>query len=152
MDFQKVANEVAEKILSYSQDESGWKLSKNSDTAISYTVTHSYGMGLISSRDFVDLIHIKRYEGGIITTNSVSVKYLQCPPSASAVRGHNNPCGYVCSPLAEKPTHSKLVVFIQPDLGGMLPRSIVESALPNNLINLVNDTRLGLKTFFTTAP
>nr|XP_014343066.1 PREDICTED: stAR-related lipid transfer protein 6 [Latimeria chalumnae] len=133
MDFQKVANEVAEKILSYSQDESGWKLSKNSknvtvswkpsneyggnlyrgegiieeapekiipfmylpeyrskwdkalksycllerldeDTAISYTVTHSYGMGLISSRDFVDLIHIKRYEGGIITTNCKSNK------------------------------------------------------------------------------
>ncbi|KAJ8415628.1 hypothetical protein AAFF_G00426080 [Aldrovandia affinis] len=91
------------------------------DTAICHTVTHSYGMGLISSRDFVDLLRIKRYDGGIVTTNSISVDYPQCPPSSAHVRGHNNPCGYVCSPLTENPGHSKLVVFIQPDLGGMLP-------------------------------
>ncbi|XP_058880365.1 stAR-related lipid transfer protein 6-like [Acipenser ruthenus] len=39
------------------------------DTVISHTITHSYGLGLISSRDFVDLINVKRYEGGIVTTN-----------------------------------------------------------------------------------
>ncbi|MBN3314903.1 STAR6 protein, partial [Atractosteus spatula] len=116
------------------------------NTAICHTVTHSYGMGLISSRDFVDLISVKRYEEGIITTNSVSVDYAQCPPSPAHIRGHNNPCGYVCTPLPKSPGHSKLVVFIQPDLGGMLPQSIVESALPNNLINLINDTRTGIKT------
>ncbi|MBN3283691.1 STAR6 protein, partial [Polyodon spathula] len=115
------------------------------DTVISHTVTHSYGLGLISSRDFVDLINIKRYEGGIVTTNSVSVDYLKCLPSPSHVRGHNNPCGYICSPLREAPGHSKLVVFIQPDLGGMLPRSVVESAIPNNIVNLINDTRTGIK-------
>ncbi|XP_006626710.1 stAR-related lipid transfer protein 6 isoform X3 [Lepisosteus oculatus] len=116
------------------------------NTAICHTVTHSYGMGLISSRDFVDLIRVKRYEEGIITTNSVSVDYAQCPPSPAHIRGHNNPCGYVCTPLPKSPGHSKLVVFIQPDLGGILPQSIVESALPNNLINLINDTRTGIKT------
>ncbi|XP_066567062.1 stAR-related lipid transfer protein 6 [Amia ocellicauda] len=115
------------------------------DTAICHTVTHSYGMGLISSRDFVDLVRVKRYEGGIVTTNSMSVDYPECPPSPSHIRGHNNPCGYVCSPLPQSPGHSKLVVFIQPDLGGRLPRSLVESALPNNIINLINDTRAGIK-------
>ncbi|XP_041091378.1 stAR-related lipid transfer protein 6-like isoform X1 [Polyodon spathula] len=204
MDYLQIADEVVQKIWSYNQDDSGWKLAKNSknvtvswkpsneyagnlyrgegiiedtpekiipfmylpeyrnkwdtavksytfleridqDTVISHTVTHSYGLGLISSRDFVDLINIKRYEGGIVTTNSVSVDYLKCLPSPSHVRGHNNPCGYICSPLREAPGHSKLVVFIQPDLGGMLPRSVVESAIPNNIVNLINDTRTGIK-------
>ncbi|XP_009698923.1 PREDICTED: stAR-related lipid transfer protein 6, partial [Cariama cristata] len=115
------------------------------DTGIYHSVTHSYGMGLISSRDFVDLLHVKPYPGDILTTNSVSVEYSSCPPTPSCVRGYNNPCGYVCSPLPENPEHSKLVVFIQPQLGGMLPGSVVETALPNTLINLITETRAGLK-------
>ncbi|XP_028658401.1 stAR-related lipid transfer protein 6-like isoform X2 [Erpetoichthys calabaricus] len=115
------------------------------DTVICHTVTHSYGMGLISSRDFVDLVKIKKYEGGIITTNSRSIDYQACLPSPSCVRGYNNPCGYVCSSLPQSPGHSRLTIFIQPDLGGMLPRSLVESALPNNIINLINDAQAGLK-------
>ncbi|MEE6457859.1 hypothetical protein FKM82_000075 [Ascaphus truei] len=203
MDYQKIAADVSQKILLYSQDTTGWKLTKSTknvvvswkasneyagniyrgegvieetpdkiiqfmylpeyrskwdkalqsysliehideDTAICHTVTHSYGMGLISSREFVDLIHIKKYEGGVVTTN-FSVEYANCPVSTSHVRGHNNPCGYVCSTLPENLAHSKLVVFIQPELGGLLPRSVVESALPSNLVNLINDTRVGLK-------
>nr|XP_009943492.1 PREDICTED: stAR-related lipid transfer protein 6 [Opisthocomus hoazin] len=204
MDYKKAADEVAEKILLYSQDTSGWrviKVSKNvtvsskpskeyegniyrgegiikevpqkiipfmylpehrnkwdkalqsykllekidQDTGIYHSVTHSYGMGLISSRDFVDLLHVKQYPGGIFTTNSVSVEYSSCPPAPSCVRGYNYPCGYVCSPLPENPEHSKLVVFIQPQLGGMLPSSVVETALPATLINLITDTRAGLQ-------
>ncbi|KAM9214221.1 stAR-related lipid transfer protein 6 [Leptosomus discolor] len=204
MDYKKIVDEVSEKILSYSQDTSGWrvvKVSKNvtvsskpskeyagniyrgegiikevpskiipfmylpeyrnkwdkalqsyklleridQDTGIYHSVTHSYGMGLISSRDFVDLLHVKPYPGDILTTNSVSVEYSSCPPTPSCVRGYNNPCGYVCSPLPENPEHSKLVVFIQPELGGMLPGSLVETALPTTLINLITETRAGLK-------
>ncbi|XP_049650254.1 stAR-related lipid transfer protein 6 [Accipiter gentilis] len=204
MDYKKIADEVSEKILSYNQDTSGWrviKISKNvtvsskpskeyagniyrgegiikevpskiipfmylpeyrnkwdkalqsyklleridQDTGIYHSVTHSYGMGLISSRDFVDLLHVKPYPGDILTTNSVSVEYSSCPPTPSCVRGYNNPCGYVCSPLPENPEHSKLVVFIQPELGGMLPSSVVETALPTTLINLITETRAGLK-------
>ncbi|XP_030324407.1 stAR-related lipid transfer protein 6, partial [Calypte anna] len=115
------------------------------DTGIYHSVTQSYGMGLISSRDFVDLLHVKPYPGGILTTNSVSVEYSSCPPTPSCVRGFNNPCGYVCSPLPENPQHSKLVVFIQPELGGRLPCSVVETALPTTLINLITETRAGLQ-------
>ncbi|NXO03179.1 STAR6 protein, partial [Rhinopomastus cyanomelas] len=204
MDYKKIAEEVADKILSYSQDTSGWKVIKVSknvtvsskpsqeyagnlyrgeglieevprkiipfmylpeyrskwdttlrsykllekldqDTGIYHSVTRSYGMGLISSRDFVDLLHVKPYPGDVLTTNSVSVEDSRCPPSPSCVRGYNKPCGYVCSPLPENPEHSKLVVFIQPELGGMLPVSVVESALPATLISLITDTRAGLK-------
>ncbi|KAG8456770.1 hypothetical protein GDO86_002523 [Hymenochirus boettgeri] len=204
MDYENIAADVSQKILSYSQDTTGWKSAKsteniivswkpsneysgniyrgegiieetpekiipfmylpeyrskwdkalqyytilehiNKDTVICQSISHSYGMGLISSREFVDLIHIKRYDGGIITTNSVSVDYAGCPVSSKHVRGFNNPCGYVCSPLPENPAHSKLVVFIQPELGGLLPRSVVESALPNNVLNLIANSKAGLK-------
>ncbi|XP_023659010.2 stAR-related lipid transfer protein 6 [Paramormyrops kingsleyae] len=124
------------------------------ETFICHTVTHSYGMGLISSRDFVDLVKVKRYNGGIVTTNSVSVDYPQCPPCSPHIRGHNNACGYVCSPLMGTPSRSQLEVYIQPDLGGMLPRTVVEAALPNNIIDLVNSARAGLKakTMESTGP
>ncbi|KAM4710410.1 stAR-related lipid transfer protein 6-like isoform 1-T2 [Discoglossus pictus] len=45
------------------------------DTSICHIITYSYGMGIISSREFIDLLHVKRYEGGVVTTNSVSVEY-----------------------------------------------------------------------------
>ncbi|XP_043931071.1 stAR-related lipid transfer protein 6 [Protopterus annectens] len=210
MDYNNIADEVTEKILSYWKDDCGWKLAKHAkgvtvswkpsteyaghlyrgegiieeipekiipfmylpdhrkkwdqslksyrlaevidqDTMISHSITHSYGMGIISSRDFVDLIRIKRYPCGTITTNSVSVKCTSCPPNAASVRGHNNPCGYVCSPLPENPAHSKIMVFVQPELGGMLPHSVVEAAVPNNLISLISDVRDGLKTLRGTA-
>lgn len=50
-----------------------------------------------------------------------------------------------CSFHDRNPEHSKLVVFIQPELGGMLPGSVVETALPTTLINLITETRAGLK-------
>ncbi|XP_053556383.1 stAR-related lipid transfer protein 6 [Bombina bombina] len=209
MDYFKIAADVSEKILSYNQDTTGWKLVKSSknvvvswkpsneypgniyrgegvmegtpekiipfmylpeyrskwdkalqhysllerideDTAICHIVTHSYGMGIISSREFIDLIHIRKFDGGVITTNSVSVEYEKFPVSTSShVRGHNNPCGYVCSPIPNDPSHSKLVAFIQPELGGLLPRSVVESAIPSNIVNLINDARTGLKQYLS---
>ncbi|XP_018426473.1 PREDICTED: stAR-related lipid transfer protein 6 [Nanorana parkeri] len=117
------------------------------DTVIGHTITHSYGMGLISSREFVDLIHIRRYDGGVVTTNSVSLEYEKCPVTSDRIRGFNNPCGYICSPLPENPAHSKLVVFIQTELGGLLPRALVESALPSNIIGLITNVREGTKKF-----
>ncbi|KAM5194636.1 stAR-related lipid transfer protein 6 isoform 1-T2 [Mantella aurantiaca] len=115
------------------------------DTVICHSITHSYGMGLISSREFVDLVHIKKYEGGIVSTNSKSIEYEKCPVTSSHVRGFNYPCGYVCSPLPENPAHSKISVYIQTELGGLLPRSLVEAALPSNVINLINNAREGIK-------
>ncbi|XP_069819255.1 stAR-related lipid transfer protein 6 [Dendropsophus ebraccatus] len=204
MDYKKMADDVSQKILSYSQDTSGWKVIKSTknvtvswkpskeysgnlyrgegiieeipekvipfmylakyrskwdsalksysiledideDTVICHCISHSYGMGIISSREFVDLVHIRRYDGGVVTTNSISVEYDKCPRTSSHVRGYNNPCGYICSPLPENPAHSRLVVYLQPDLGGLLPRAVVEAALPNNVVGLISDAREKIK-------
>lgn len=204
MDYKKISDEISQKILSYHEDTSGWKLAKSpkdiivswkpskeysgniyrgegiieevpekvipfmyidehrrkwdkalkhysiidridQDTVISRSITHTYGMGLISSREFVDLIHIRRYDGGVVTTNTISIDYEKCPVNSSNVRGFNNPCGYICSPLPENPAHSKLVAYIQPELGGLLPQSVVESVLPSNVVSLIINVREGLK-------
>ncbi|XP_040193102.1 stAR-related lipid transfer protein 6 [Rana temporaria] len=207
MDYKKIADEISQKILSYSEDTSGWKVAKSTndivvswkpsteysgniyrgegiikevpekvipflyidehrkkwdkslkfystlehidqDTLICRTITHSYGMGLISSREFVDLVHIRRYDGGVVTTNAlIYIDYEKCPENSSNVRGFNYPTGYICSPLPENPAHSKLVVYIQTELGGLLPRSVVESALPSNVIGLITSVREGIKHF-----
>ncbi|XP_038599844.1 stAR-related lipid transfer protein 6 isoform X1 [Tachyglossus aculeatus] len=117
----------------------------DADTFICHTVTHSFGMGSISPRDFVDLVHIKVYEGDVSIVSSVSVEYPQCSPSSSCIRGYNHPCGYVCSPLPENPSYSRLVVFVQPELRGNLPRPVIESALPTSLVNLISDLKDGIK-------
>ncbi|CAI9597922.1 unnamed protein product [Staurois parvus] len=207
MDYKKISDEVSQKVLSYHEDNSGWKPAKSTkdlivswkpsneysgniyrgegiieevpekviafmyidehrnkwdkslkyysilehidqDTVICQTITHSYGMGLISAREFVDLVHIRRYDGGVVTTNCISIDYEKCPVDSSNIRGFNYPTGYICSPLPENPAHSKLVVYIQPELGGLLPRSVVESALPSNVINLITGAREGIKKIF----
>ncbi|XP_075049844.1 stAR-related lipid transfer protein 6 [Mixophyes fleayi] len=204
MDYKKIADDIAQKMLTYSQDSTGWKVVKTTkdvivsmkpsnehsgniyrgegiieevpetiiplmylakyrpkwdktlksysiveefdkDTVICHCITHSYAMGVISPREFVDLVHVRRYDGGVVTTNSISLEHEKCPVTNSHVRGFNNPSGYVCSPLPENPAHSKFVVFIQPELGGLLPRSLVETALPSNVISLIDDARDGVK-------
>uniref|UniRef100_A0A8C3IRE1 Uncharacterized protein n=1 Tax=Chrysemys picta bellii TaxID=8478 RepID=A0A8C3IRE1_CHRPI len=43
------------------------------------------------------------------------------------------------------PEHSKLIVFIQPERGGMLLQSVVEIALLTTRINLITEARSGIK-------
>ncbi|KAM7166768.1 stAR-related lipid transfer protein 6 [Macrochelys suwanniensis] len=115
------------------------------DTGIHHSVTHSYGMGLISSRDCISVVCIKTYDGGIFTTNSVSVGYQKCLPSPSFIHGHKNPMWIFSSLSYRNPEHSKLIVFIQPERGGMLLPSVVEIALLTTLKNLITGARSGIK-------
>ncbi|XP_064295332.1 stAR-related lipid transfer protein 6 isoform X2 [Phalacrocorax carbo] len=177
MDYKKITDEVSEKILSYSQDTSGWRVIKVSkNVTISSKPSKEYagniyrGEGIIKEvpSKIIPFMYLPEYRNkwdkalqsyklleridqdtgiyhSVTHSYAVSVEYSSCPPTPSCVRGYNNPCGYVCSPLPENPEHSKLVVFIQPELGGMLPCSVVETALPTTLINLITETRAGLK-------
>ncbi|XP_044287550.1 stAR-related lipid transfer protein 6 [Varanus komodoensis] len=123
------------------------------DTFIFHSITHSYGFGLISPRDFVYIVHIKKYDdGNLMTTNSVSVDHPDYLPTPRYVRGSNFPSGYACSPHPENPDHSKLVAILQVDLGGMLMPSLVDSVMPMTLINLVTDCKSGFKSLKETIP
>uniref|UniRef100_A0A8D2GQ75 START domain-containing protein n=2 Tax=Urocitellus parryii TaxID=9999 RepID=A0A8D2GQ75_UROPR len=117
----------------------------DSDTFICHTITQSFAMGSISPRDFIDLVYIKRCEGNMNIISSKSVDFPEYPPSSNYVRGYNHPCGYVCSPLKENPAYSKLVMFVQTDMRGKLSPSIIEKAMPSNLVSFVLNAKDGIK-------
>ncbi|KAJ8030017.1 StAR-related lipid transfer protein 5 [Holothuria leucospilota] len=116
------------------------------DLIVGRSATHSVAMGLISSRDFVDLIAVRRYpEESIICTNSKSIQRKDCPPKDGYVRGVNYHGGTFCTPVEGEPDKCYVVNIVQTDLSGMLPKSVVESALPTNLIDFFRDLDEALK-------
>ncbi|XP_023570772.1 stAR-related lipid transfer protein 6 isoform X2 [Octodon degus] len=118
----------------------------DSGTLICHTITQSFAMGSISPRDFIDVVHIKYYEGNVTIISSKSVDFPGYPPTSDYIRGYNHPCGYVCSPLKENPAYSKLVMFVQTEMKGKLPPSVIEKTMPSNLINFVLNAKDGLRT------
>ncbi|XP_027624864.1 stAR-related lipid transfer protein 5 isoform X5 [Tupaia chinensis] len=66
---------------------------------VSRTSTPSAAMKLISPRDFVDLVLIRKYEDGTISSNATHVEHPLCPPKPGFVRGFNHPCGCFCEPV-----------------------------------------------------
>ncbi|XP_007519300.1 stAR-related lipid transfer protein 6 [Erinaceus europaeus] len=117
----------------------------DSDTFICHTITQSFAMGSISPRDFIDVVNIRHSEGNIDIISSTSVDFPAYPPSSNYIRGYNHGCGYICSPLQENPQHSKLVMFVQTDMKGKLSPSIIEAAMPSNLINFMINAKDELK-------
>ncbi|XP_017554994.1 stAR-related lipid transfer protein 5 [Pygocentrus nattereri] len=206
MDYEGKANSVAELLLSYSRDQSGWKICKktsevvvswrpsaefagniykgegivngspqkvweclnpdpnglrvkwddnvkkfelleqvSSDTTVCRTVTPSAAMGIISPRDFVDVILVKRYEDGTITSNATNVSHPACPPQPGYVRGFNHPCGCFCVPVPGEAGKTQLISFFQTDLGGLLPRSVVDSFFPASMTDFYSNLTKAVK-------
>ncbi|XP_025077637.1 stAR-related lipid transfer protein 5-like [Pomacea canaliculata] len=111
---------------------------------INHTATNSAAMGLISPRDFVDAV-LKIKGEKIISTNGISIICPECPPKDKYVRGWNYHCGLMCIENSERPQQTKLMTFIQPDIRGMLPRSLVDSAIPGSMVDFFNNLRACLK-------
>ncbi|KAM4841226.1 LOW QUALITY PROTEIN: stAR-related lipid transfer protein 6 [Thomomys bottae] len=123
----------------------------DSETFICHTITQSFALGSISPRDFIDLIHIKHYEGNMDIISSNSVDFPEYPPSSNYIRGFNHPCGYVCSPLKENPAYSKLVMYVQTEMRGKLTSSIIERTMPSNLVSFVLNAKEGIKSYRPSA-
>ncbi|KAE8297653.1 StAR-related lipid transfer protein 5 START domain-containing protein 5 [Larimichthys crocea] len=103
------------------------------DISICRTVTPSAAMGIIAPRDFVDVILVKQYEDGTISSNATNVTHASCPPQSGFVRGFNHPCGCICVPISGEPNKTQVFSFFQTDLGGLLPRSVVDSFFPSSM-------------------
>ncbi|XP_045156584.2 stAR-related lipid transfer protein 5-like [Mercenaria mercenaria] len=114
------------------------------DLRVNRACTASACMGLISPRDFVDVILTKETDS-YISTNGVSVSYEKCPEEKKYVRGWNYPCGLICEKLPGEPNKTKLVSLIQPDIGGMLPRSLVDQAIPGSMSAFFTELKNTLK-------
>ncbi|KAM9093027.1 stAR-related lipid transfer protein 5 isoform 2-T2 [Megaptera novaeangliae] len=115
---------------------------------VSRTTTPSAVMKLISPRDFVDLVLVKTYEDGTISSNATSVEYLLCPPKPGYVRGFNHPCGCFCGPLPGEPDKTSLVTFFQTDLSGYLPQGVVDSFFPRSMAGFYANLQKAVKKFY----
>lgn len=98
------------------------------------TITYSAFAGLISSRDFTDIV-VNESTDEYLATNARAVEHPGCPPSSDLVRGINYPCAIICFRVPEQPKRTKITSYIQTDLGGMLPKALVENALPSNQVD-----------------
>ncbi|KAH9518337.1 StAR- lipid transfer protein 5 [Bulinus truncatus] len=104
----------------------------NPDITIIRSLTNSAAMGLISPRDFVDIILTIKTDD-CISTNGRSIEYDECPHDKDYVRGWNYPCGMMCINIPEKPGSTRLMTFIQPDIKGSIPKTLMDSALPASM-------------------
>ncbi|XP_036909397.1 stAR-related lipid transfer protein 5 [Sturnira hondurensis] len=100
---------------------------------VTRTATPSAAMRIISPRDFVDLVLVKTYEDGTISSNAANLEHPLCPPKPGYVRGRNHPCGCFCEPVPGEPSKTKLVTFFQTDLSGLLPQSVVDAFFPRSM-------------------
>lgn len=107
------------------------------------TVTHSAFGGLISSRDFVDLV-VNETTPDFISTSARWTEHTGCPPTSECVRGSNYPCAIICNRLPGQPNQTRVTSYIQTDLAGLLPKALVDQALPSNQINFFTSLKAAL--------
>uniref|UniRef100_A0A3P8V4Q1 StAR related lipid transfer domain containing 5 n=1 Tax=Cynoglossus semilaevis TaxID=244447 RepID=A0A3P8V4Q1_CYNSE len=120
-------------------------LSPTQGTSICRTVTPSAAMGIIAPRDFVDVVVVKQYGDGSISSNATNVTHVSCPPQPGYVRGFNHPCGCICVPVSGEPNKTQVYTFFQTDLGGLLPRSVVDSFFPSSMAEFYNNLAKSVK-------
>lgn len=114
------------------------------DLRINRACTASACMGLISPRDFVDLI-ITRETDTYYSTNAVSCECPEYPEEKKYVRGWNYPCGVVVIKYPQNPNKCKLVSLIQPDIKGMVPKNLTDAAIPGSMTEFFNCLSAALK-------
>ncbi|KAM9826448.1 stAR-related lipid transfer protein 5 isoform 3-T3 [Syngnathus typhle] len=119
------------------------------DISVCRTVTPSAAMGIIAPRDFVDVILIRQYEDGTISSNATNVSHRGCPVQSGYVRGFNHPCGCICVPMSAEPNKTQVLTFFQTDLGGLLPRSVVDSFFPSSMTEFYSNLTKAVKSLKT---
>jgi hypothetical protein len=108
------------------------------------TVTHGAVGGLVSARDFVDVVLVEKNDQ-FLATAAKSISYPDAPASSDCVRGTNYPSAIICGRIDGSPDKTLLTTYIQSDIGGMLPQSIVEQALPSSQLGFVAALTQALK-------
>lgn len=93
------------------------------------STTHSFLSGVISSRDFVDVINMTKI-GESRFTAAASIDY---PLTEGHVRGKNYTIGVIASPVPGEPDQCMLTRFLQTDPGGCMPQYLADSVVPTFL-------------------
>lgn len=115
-------------------------------------ITHSAGMGLISSREFLDLYYFRKH---LPCVNSEfdriswifaeNIEMSERPITSKFVRAHNYPTGYAVCRCKDDPYKTKLCLYINMDIGGMIPRSLIERYLPAQQMSYIESVKNEVK-------
>jgi len=119
------------------------QLSTNID--IRLTRTLPVFMGLISAREFIDVAKVVQQPHRVFTVCIGLPDHPAAPRSKGFVRGTNYPNGTFCYRIDGKPNETLLVQYIHSDLGGSLPKSVIDSATPAVLANVYKQLKSALK-------
>ncbi|VDI73757.1 stAR-related lipid transfer protein 5-like isoform X3 [Mytilus galloprovincialis] len=114
------------------------------DLRLNRACTSSACMGLISPRDFVDLIVTKETDT-YLSTNAISCECDEFPEVKKFVRGWNYACGVVVLKYSHNPNKCKLVSLIQPDIKGMVPKNLTDAAIPGSMAEFFTNLGNALK-------
>lgn len=104
------------------------------------TMTHNAAFGLISPRDFVDVV-VNINNDEFVGTLAHNIETEQAPSTAEYVRGTNYYCGILCYRIPGELNKTKVYYIAQSDIGGLLPRSLVESTLPNAVMDFFTNIK-----------
>jgi len=115
------------------------------DTHIRLTKTSPVLMGLISAREFIDLIKVIRQPHRLFTVSVSPADHPLAPMSKGFVRGTNYPSGLFCYSVDGKPNETMLVQYIHSDPGGLIPQSLLDTATPQVLTNSYKQLKSALK-------
>jgi hypothetical protein len=114
-------------------------------TAILRTLSNGAAMGLISPREYLDLVAISRNtETGLHLSYSTGIDFPY-PEDPSYVRGINHPSTMMCFPLDSDPNCTKLVYAFQTDLKGMIPPKLIDATLPSIQVTFFKNLRKAIK-------
>eukprot|EP00117_Sycon_ciliatum_P001242 scpid70526/ scgid3379/ StAR-related lipid transfer protein 3; Metastatic lymph node gene 64 protein; Protein CAB1; START domain-containing protein 3 len=97
-------------------------------TNIVYNLANEIGGGVISSRDFVSLLHWDRFED-VWVSSGIACTHKDMPPQPNVVRGENGVCGFICKPTGSSPPKCSFVWYLTTDLKGWLPKSVIQRSL-----------------------
>uniref|UniRef100_H2YL05 START domain-containing protein n=1 Tax=Ciona savignyi TaxID=51511 RepID=H2YL05_CIOSA len=117
----------------------------NQDISIGWIQTHPVAMGMISMREFIDLYYFRKYDsdsrnpdyGKTCWIFATSIDYSFHPPTPGCVCAKNYPAGYAVAQDKRNPNKSIMELYVNCDIGGKLPRSLVEAALPSQQVAYV---------------
>ncbi|XP_076808044.1 stAR-related lipid transfer protein 6-like isoform X2 [Clavelina lepadiformis] len=118
----------------------------NENLFIAVIVTPTVFTGLISQREFLDLFTFRTIDTDSSQTHWVfatSVKDERRPETRNYVRAFTHPSGYSATAISSGRT--KVEFFINIETGGMLPRSLVEMAMPSQQIKYIESLKKEVK-------
>ncbi|KAG7220823.1 hypothetical protein INR49_031562 [Caranx melampygus] len=149
MDYEHKAEKVADCLQGYKRDESGWKVCKKSnDVVVSWR----------PSSEFPGNVY--RGEGIIGGSLEKVWECLKPVPSGHRVKWDNNVkkfelleqvtedisiCRTVTPSAAMEPNKTQVFSFFQTDLGGFLPRSVVDSFFPSSMAEFYSNLAKAVK-------